>query len=250
MSNNFDWNSMLGAGGQTPAPAPTPEPEKQPDPAPRAQDDANALLNAETQQAIRESTEKAKAATKAAAVGAFHCVKRLAHVIRLRVSTARLERTNRRLDRQSARVEGAPAPRVAKIWIYSALAIALIGGLGGGAWLYLRKPHSAPPTHTHSEVKPSPTPVAAPASVEPVADPIADLDEPAAQATPQPSAPAPQAKATATAVEVAKPLPPKPRPKAEHRTNEHHQPTKTSDDHAQWQDKANADLDSFFNQTN
>lgn len=236
MSN--EWDDLMGVKPSTPAPPKNPEPTPAIEPPPHG--DSDALFSAETHQAVRDGTEKVKAATKAAAVGAADRFKSLADVIRLRVSTARLERANRRVERQAERPEGEPpAPRVAKTWICSVLAIALIGGLGGGAWLYLRKPHSAPPTHTHSEVKPSPTTVAAPASVEPVADPIADLDEPAAapEAKPQPVAPALQAKATATEVEVAKPLPPKPRPKAA--------PAKRDT----WNsDQANKQLDEFFNQ--
>ena len=244
MSN--EWDDLMGVKPSTPpktteAPAPI-------EPPPHG--DSDALFSAETHQAVRDGTEKAKAATKAAAVGAASRVKRLAHVIRLRVSTARLERVNRRLERQTEHVESTTAPRVAKTWIYSALGVALIGGLGGGAWLYLRKPDGAPAAQTHAQATPAPAPVVGPLPVEPMADPIADLDEPTPQATPQPMAPAPEAKpqpvapapqakatATATEVEVAKPLPPKPRPKAA--------PAKRDT----WNsNQANKQLDEFFNQ--
>lgn len=236
MSN--EWDDLMGVKPSTPpktteAPAPI-------EPPPHG--DSDALFSAETHQAVRDGTEKVKAATKAAAVGAAGRFKSLAGLIRLRVSTARLERANRRVERQAERPEGEPpAPRVAKTWICSAVGVAIIAALVAGGWLYLRKADSTPAAQTHSEVKPSPAHVVAPAPMEPVADPIADLDEPAAapEAKPQPVAPAPQAKATATAteVEVAKPLPPKPRPKAA--------PAKRDT----WNsDQANKQLDEFFNQ--
>lgn len=243
--SNHDWNSMLGGGPQRPTPSPPPEPEKQPAP-PIAQDDASALLNAKTQQAIRENAEKAKAATKAAAVGAVHQAERWMAVVRLRLATMQLERANRRLERQAARVEAVPVRRHNKAAAFTVLGVAALGA--GAAWLYLgtvgKPPLGAKAASTPAKPAPTLAPRPTPAPVHP--DPIADVDAPVSvQASPEPTTPAPQA-TKATAVEVAKPLPPKPRPKAEPKAN---QPKKTRDDHAQWQDKANADLDSFFNQT-
>lgn len=236
MSNNFDWNSMLGGGAQ-PSASVAPQPEKQPTDAPLVQDDANALLNADTQQAIRDGAQKAKATTKAAAVGMRHQIKRLVSLVHLHWFAARLDRINRRLERQTARtearvarMEGKAQRGTAKVWIFGAVAVAIVGAAVGG-WLHLRTDHSAPAAQTHAVAHPTPAPAT---TVKP-------------QATPMPTAPAPQAESKATAVEVAKPLPPK-RPKAGTRDQapQHTEPKK-NDDNA-WQDKANADLDSFFNQ--